>query len=107
MIAKSWAEDALACAVSSGADFAELFGELTYNNNVFMLDGKIERATDNILSGVGIRAFLGTRTVFASTTDITYEGLIKCARSVAAAVGELKGARGKARSYALVPECTN
>ena len=93
MIAKSWAEDALACAVSSGADFAELFGELTYNNNVFMLDGKIERATDNILSGVGIRAFVGTKTVFASTTDITHEGLIKCARSVAAAVGELKGER--------------
>ena len=27
MIAKSWVESALACAMSTGADFAELFGE--------------------------------------------------------------------------------
>ena len=90
MIARSWAEDALACAMSTGADFAELYGELTYQNNVMMVDGKIDRITDNLLSGVGIRAFLGTKTVYACTTDVTREGLLKCALSVASAMGELK-----------------
>lgn len=88
MIAKRIAEDVLGVAVSTGADFAELFGERTVNNSLYMVDGRIERASDNVISGVGIRAFLGTRTVFASTTDLTYEGLIRCARSVAAAIGE-------------------
>ncbi len=90
MIAKSWVEEVLACAVSTGADFAELYGEHTRNQSVFMVDGKIDRVTDNLLSGVGIRAFLGTRTVFASTSDLSREGLLRCAASVAAAVGEQK-----------------
>ncbi|MBQ9806094.1 MAG: TldD/PmbA family protein [Clostridia bacterium] len=91
MISKALTESVLACAMSSGADFAELYGELTRNNTVTMMDGKIERASDNLISGVGIRAFLGTRTVFASTSDTSREGLMKCARAVAAAMGEIKG----------------
>ena len=90
MISKSIAESVLACAMSGGADFAELYGEITRNNSISMVDGKIDRATDNLVSGVGIRAFLGTRTVFASTSDISREGLMKCARAVAAAMGEIK-----------------
>ena len=90
MISKALAESVLACAMSGGADFVELYGEITRNNAVFMADGKIDRVTDNLISGVGIRAFLGTRTVFASTSDTSREGLMKCARAVAVAMGELK-----------------
>ena len=90
MISKALAESVLACAMSGGADFVELYGEITRNNAVSMVDGKIERVTDNLISGVGIRAFLGTRTVFASTSDTSRDGLMKCARAVAAAMGELK-----------------
>jgi len=90
MISKQIAEDVLLCALSGGADFAEIYGEITRNNQVRMVDGKIERATDELISGVGIRAFLGTRTVFASTSDTSRDGLLKCARAVAAAMGELR-----------------
>ncbi|MBR7098836.1 MAG: TldD/PmbA family protein, partial [Clostridia bacterium] len=90
MISKALVEEVLSCAVSTGADFAELYGENTRNNSVSMVDGKIDRVGDNLLSGVGIRAFLGTRTVFASTSDITREGLLKCAASVAVAMGEIR-----------------
>ncbi len=90
MISKALAESVLACAMSGGADFAEIYGEITRNNVVSMMDGKIDRANDTLVSGVGIRAFLGTRTVFASTSDLSPEGLMKCARSVAVATGELK-----------------
>ncbi len=90
MITKALAESVLACAVSTGADFAEIYGEITRNNTVSMVDGKIHRVGDNLLSGVGIRAFLGTKTVFASTSDVTREGLLRCAASVAVAMGELK-----------------
>ncbi len=90
MISKALAESVLLCAMAGGADFVELYGETTTNNSVFMVDGKIDRVSDNRICGVGIRAFLGTRTVFASTSDISREGLLKCAASVAAAMGELK-----------------
>ncbi len=90
MISKALAEEVLSCAVSTGADFTELYGENTRNNSVSMVDGKIERVGDNLLSGVGIRAFMGTRTVFASTSDISREGLLRCAANVASAIGEIK-----------------
>lgn len=90
MIRKQLAEEALSIAISTGADFAELYAENTRNNSVSLMDGKIERAGDNLLSGAGIRAFLGTKTVYASTSDLSREGLLKCAAAVAAAAGDLK-----------------
>ena len=81
-------EEILGIAVSTGADFAEVYWELTRNGNITLLSGKIDAIADNTVSGVGIRAFLGTRTVYGSTSDISREGLIKCARSVAEAMGE-------------------
>ena len=90
MISKALAEEVLVCAMGGGADFVELYGEITRNNSISMVDGKIDRVTDNLISGVGIRAFLGTKTVFASTSDTSREGLLKCARSVAAAMGEMR-----------------
>ena len=90
MISKAIVESVLSCAMSGGADFVELYGEITRNNAVPMVDGKIDRENETLISGVGIRAFLGTRTVFASTSDTSREGLMKCARAVAAAMGEIK-----------------
>ena len=92
MIEKRLAEEILGIALSGGGDFAEIYQELTQNGNIRMVDGKIEAIGDNVLSGVGIRTFIGTQTVYATTTDITREGLIRCAKSVAEAVGEIKGA---------------
>ena len=81
-------EEILGIAVSTGADFAEVYWELTRNGNITLLGGKIDAISDNTVSGVGIRAFLGTRTVYGSTSDLSREGLIKCAKSVAEAMGE-------------------
>ena len=83
--------EVLAVAMAGGADFAEIFAQRSRNNSINYVGGKIDNINDNVISGVGIRAFLGTRTVCASTTDISREGLIRCAESVAAAMGESKG----------------
>lgn len=81
-------KDVLSVAMSTGADFAELFCEYTKNESIRYADGKINRIQNNVLSGVGVRAFIGTRTVFASTTDLSRTGLLSCAASVAGALGE-------------------
>ncbi|MBQ7384805.1 MAG: TldD/PmbA family protein [Clostridia bacterium] len=88
MFDKKLLEEVLGTAMASGDDFAEIYAERTRNNSIRFIDGKIDRINDNFLSGVGIRAFSGTRTIYASTTDISREGLLRCARSVSDAMGE-------------------
>ena len=88
IISRLLLEDVLAVAMSTGADFAEVYAERTRNNGIRFLNGKIDTANDGVTSGVGIRAFIGTRTVYATTTDISRSGLIRCARAVADALGE-------------------
>ena len=100
MFDKKLLEEVLSTAMKSGADFAEIYAERTRNNSIRFVDGKIDRINDNFLSGVGIRAFMGTRTIYASTTDISREGLLRCATSVSDAMGE-----GKAQiSIVLTPK---
>ena len=73
MINKNLAEEILLSAMKTGADFAEIFAENTRSNNITIVDGKIDAISDTVLCGVGIRAFLGTKTAYASTTDISRE----------------------------------
>ncbi|MBO5898068.1 MAG: TldD/PmbA family protein [Clostridia bacterium] len=88
MLEKKLLEQVLAVAQSTGADFAEVYAERTLNDSVHLLDKKIDQISNNVISGAGIRAFLGTRTVYASTSDLSREGLLRCAADVAAAIGE-------------------
>ena len=88
MIAKALLEEVLARAMSSGADFAELYAENTRTNSVYMIDGKVDSITDHTVCGVGIRAFLGVRCVSASTIDLTREGLLRCASQVADVIAD-------------------
>lgn len=90
MIAKSLIEKVLEKAMITGADFVELFAERTRTTSMVMADSRVETVRDNTITGVGLRAFIGTRTVFASTSDISESGLMRCAASVAAAVGDAK-----------------
>jgi len=88
MISRNLLEDVLAAAMSTGADFAEVYAEKTRHNGIRFLNGKIDNVSDTVVSGVGIRAFIGTRTVYATTTDLTRSGLVRCAKAVADALGE-------------------
>ena len=88
MISEKIIQEALEIAMSTGADFAELFAERTRNNSIRLMSGKIDAINDGVIAGVGIRAFLGTKTVFASTSDLSRGGILKCAASVAQAAGD-------------------
>ena len=90
MVKKELLEEVLYTALEKGGDFAEIFCEHTRSNVLSFVDGKIDKINDNVLSGVGIRVFLGERTVYASTSDISREGLLLCASSVADALSEGK-----------------
>lgn len=89
MIAKPIVMDVLAKAMSTGADFAEVFAERTIHKNIAMVEGKVNEITDQQLSGVGIRIFKGLRCICTSTTDLSREGLLRAADRAA---GALSGA---------------
>ena len=62
MIPKPLLEELLGIAVSTGADFAEVFAEQERSYSQRFVSGKIESVGDLLRSGVGIRAFCGTKT---------------------------------------------
>ncbi len=88
MIKKTLLEELLGIAVSTGADFAEVFAEQERSYQLRLVSKKIESVRDVLLSGVGIRAFCGTKTYYASTSDTSREGLLRCAANLAGAIGE-------------------
>jgi len=88
MIKKALLEEVIAKAMSTGADFAEIFAENTRSNSIFMVSGKIDSITDDTASGVGIRAFIGTQCFSASTIDMSREGLLHCAAQVADVIND-------------------
>ncbi len=87
MLKKSLIESLLQIVLGGGADFAEVFFEVTRDGNILFADKQIESVLDRTISGVGIRAFLGTKTVYASSSDTSERGLLRCAHSVAEAIG--------------------
>ena len=87
MLDKKTMSELIAIVLHGGADFAEVYAEYSKDNRISYADRKIETVANKIISGVGIRGFLGERTFFASTTDLTPTGLRECARRVAQAVG--------------------
>ena len=62
MIAKQLLEELLGIAMSTGADFAEIFAQREHSDQIRLVSGRIESVRDFLLSGVGIRAFVDTKT---------------------------------------------
>ena len=99
MINQRLTEQLLGIPISHGADFTELFWELTRSGGITLLSGQIDSITDNTVTGVGLRAFKGTSTVYGSTSDLSESGLLSLAKSVAEAIGD----SGEGVSIHLVP----
>ncbi len=73
-------------AVSTGADYAELFAENTVNHGISMIDSKVDSINDNVIAGASVRVYKGLRSVMASTVDTSEAGLLDCAGKAADAL---------------------
>lgn len=76
-------QEVLSQALAKGADFAEIFVEERYRSSLSLLDSKMKDATSGRDFGAGIRAFYGTNAVYSYTNDLSRDGLLKAARTVA------------------------
>ncbi|MBQ3552148.1 MAG: TldD/PmbA family protein [Clostridia bacterium] len=63
--------------------------EDTENNNIRMIDGKVETASYSRMKGAGIRVLKGTRCSYAYTADTSEAALIETARAAAAAINDV------------------
>jgi len=75
-------------ALANGGAFAEIYFEETYATSIRFEDGKIERINSGTDTGAGIRVLTGDRTCYAHTNDVSLEGLLAAADTVAGAVSE-------------------
>ena len=87
MLPQSLVKEALAIALSTGADYAEVFAEHTNQKAIQMVSAKVDKIEDAVIAGVGIRVFQGTRCVSGSTSSLERGAILACARRVADALG--------------------
>ena len=90
MIAKDVCQRVLHKAVSTGADYAELFAEHTDERDISMLDSKVNAIQSSVIAGAAVRVYKGLRSVMATTIDTSEAGLLRCAQQAAEALGQGK-----------------
>ena len=73
----------LAAALEKGGDYADLFFEHSYSNNIGLQDGVVNRASSNIDFGMGVRVLSGDQTGYAYVEQITLDEMLKAARTAA------------------------
>ena len=88
MISREICQRVLQKAVSTGADYAEIFAENTVNHSINMIANKVDAIKDTVIAGAAVRVYKGLRSVMASTVDTSEEGLLRCAESAAEALGQ-------------------
>ncbi len=86
LLSQTLVKDALWKASATGADYAEVFVEYTKSKTINMISSKVDKISDSVISGVGIRIFKGTRCVSGSTSSLSPEAVLACAQKVADAL---------------------
>ncbi len=86
MLSKKLLAEVLTKALSTGADFAEVYVEHTKQNTITMVDRRVDTIADLLISGVGIRILKGTRCIAGSTSSLERSDLLACAARIADAL---------------------
>ncbi len=88
MLSRQLLTEALGRALSTGADYAEVYAEHTRNKTINLVAGKTDKIGDGVVSGVGIRIFKGTRCVCGCASSLDSQAVLDCASRVAQALQE-------------------
>ena len=88
MISREICQRVLQKAVSTGADYAEIYAENTVNHSIAMIANRVESINDSVIAGAAVRVYKGLRSVMASTVDTSEAGLLACAAQAAEALGQ-------------------
>ena len=86
MLTQQVIREALIKALSTGADYAEVYAEHTEQKTISLVSAKVDKIADAVISGVGIRIFKGTRCVAGSASSLDAAAVLSCAARVAEAL---------------------
>ena len=82
-VSESDLKKVLTAALEKGGDYADLYFEHSYRNNIGLQDGAVNRASSNIDFGMGVRVLSGDQTGYAYVENVTLEEMLKAARTAA------------------------
>ena len=82
MLSKKLAIEVLNEALSTGADYAEIFYEDSHSSSVTIENGKVETASSNSMCGVGLRLLKENQCVYGYTNNLSKKGLLDLANSL-------------------------
>ena len=82
MLSKKLAIEVLNEALSTGADYAEIFYEDSHSSGFSIENGKVETATSNSMCGVGLRLLKENQCVYGYTNNLSKKGLFDLANSL-------------------------
>ncbi|KJR40088.1 microcin-processing peptidase 2 [Candidatus Magnetoovum chiemensis] len=86
MVNRQLCEKLLKTALSKGGEYADVYFEYKKPLTIELEDNKIEKISQGIESGVGIRLIFNKKTAYAYTNDISKDNLIETALSLTHAV---------------------
>lgn len=76
-------QQVIGTALSKGGEYADLFFEHTFSNNISLRDNEVNKASANIDYGIGIRVVIGNQTGYAYVESDDLKELIKGAETAA------------------------
>ena len=82
MLSKKLAIEVLNEALSTGADYAEIFYEDSHSSGFSIENGKVETASSNSMCGVGLRLLKENQCVYGYTNNLSKKGLFDLANSL-------------------------
>lgn len=87
MLSKKECESLLSKAMSSQADFAEIFEEEGVNESIVLLNEKVESMNQTSRSGLGIRLYKGVQSVYGYSNETDIDSLNAMVEDLAQAFG--------------------
>jgi len=79
ILSDSLLQKTLEVALSTGADFADVFVEDSYSSLLKYNSQQPDEAVVGQMYGAGIRLFFGQEIIYVTTNDLSEKGLIKAA----------------------------
>lgn len=83
-------EKVMKVALEKGADYADLFFEHSFKNNISLQDGEVNRCNSNIEYGVGVRVVSKDQTGYAYVENINLKEMLNAAKTAARIAQESK-----------------
>lgn len=87
LVSENILQKTLDAALSTGADFAEIFLEETYSGQITIKSSQLDRALNGEIRGAGIRLLFDHEVIYVTTNDLSEAGLMKAALAAAHSQG--------------------